>query len=302
MFEFDPVVVRFVSYRVCTRNRSFAQGGDDDLRKIVAGFIHPARLPPDFADDPFCQRDGRAARSILFLCVVNLFDPYVVGVEALHHPGQPAVEAEHQVYPQAVVRGVEQRPALLAAQFLELRQTIRPARRAAHHGGGVLDAGADIAVGGRGHGEFQRHVRLCEVGGVQVGRVVRVDHERYAVAAFEEYLLDLAPHLAVTYDSCFHIFPDYKVVQIPYGGCGAGRRCRLCLHAAGAACLSGNLLFAKIIQAAPTAKFIWRLWPCGLFFGGIGARTAYLRPASPPSFPSILARKCEILLYLRNNC
>ena len=37
------------------------------------GFIHPARLPPDFADDPFCQRDGRAARSILFLCVVNLF-------------------------------------------------------------------------------------------------------------------------------------------------------------------------------------------------------------------------------------
>ena len=234
--------------------------------------------------------------------MVYLRDAYAVAAHAADHLRQIAVEAEHQVYAQAVVRGVEQRPALFAAQLLELRQTIRPARRAAHHGDGVLNAGADIAVGGRGYGEFQRHVCLCEVGGVQVGRIVRVDHERYAVAAFEEYLLDLAPHLAVTYDSCFHIFPDYKVVQIPYGGCGAGRRCRLCLHAAGAACLSGNLLFAKIIQAAPTAKFIWRLWPCGLFFGGIGARTAYLRPASPPSFPSILARKCEILLYLRNNC
>jgi len=77
---------------------------------------------------------------------------------------------------------------------------------------------------------------------VRVVRIVRVDHERYAVAAFEEYLLDLVPHLAVTYDSCFHIFPDFRIVQIPYGGCGAGRRCRLCLHAAGAACPGGNLL------------------------------------------------------------
>ena len=64
-----------------------------------------------------------ASRSILFLCVVNLFDPYVVGVEALHHPGQPAVEAEHQVDAQAVVRGVEERTAFfpaIAAQLLHV--------------------------------------------------------------------------------------------------------------------------------------------------------------------------------------
>lgn len=94
-------------------------------------------------------------------------------------------------------------------------------------------------------------------------------------------------------------------MQIPYGGCGAGRRCRLCLHAAGAACLSGNLLFAKIIQAAPTAKFIWRLWPCGLFSGEIGARTAYLRPVlsscSPPPCPVSSARRVAALLrYVRS--
>lgn len=85
----------------------------------------------------------------------------------------------------------------------------------------------------------------------------------------------------------------------------AGRRCEICPDSAGAACLSGNLLFAKIIQAAPTAKFIWRLWPCGLFSGEIGARTAYLRPVlsscSPPPCPVSSARRVAALLrYVRS--
>ena len=62
---------------------------------------------------------------------------------------------------------------------------------------------------------------------------------------------------------------------------------------------------AKIIQAAPTAKFIWRLWPCGLFSGEIGARTAYLRPVlsscSPPLCPVSSARRVAALLrYVRS--
>lgn len=62
---------------------------------------------------------------------------------------------------------------------------------------------------------------------------------------------------------------------------------------------------AKIIQAAPTAKFIWRLWPCGLFSGEIGARTAYLRPVlsscSPPPCPVSSARRVAALLrYVRS--
>ena len=55
---------------------------------------------------------------------------------------------------------------------------------------------------------------------------------------------------------------------------------------------------AKIIQAAPTAKFIWRLWPCGLFSGEIGARTAYLRPVlscyPPPPCPFPSARRSSL--------
>ena len=60
---------------------------------------------------------------------------HAIAAHAADHRRQLAVEAEHQVYAQAVVRGVEQRPALLAAQFLQLRQAVGPARRAAHHGG-----------------------------------------------------------------------------------------------------------------------------------------------------------------------
>lgn len=79
--------------------------------------------------------------------MVNLFDPYVVGVEALHHPGQPAVEAEHQVDAQAVVRGVEERTAFFPAIAAQLLQTICPARRAADDRNPCVDARPDVAVG-----------------------------------------------------------------------------------------------------------------------------------------------------------
>ena len=204
MFEFDPVVVRFVSYRVCTRNRSFAQGGDDDLRGIVAGFVHPARLAPDFADDPFCQRDGRAARSVLFLGVVNLFDPYVVGVEALHHPGQPAVEAEHQVDAQAVVRGVEECTVFFPAIAAQLLQTICPARRAADDRNPCVDARPDVAVGRVGGRELQCYVDADQVCGVQFRCVRLVDDGPDTVPPFEEYFFDFTAHFAVSDDRCFH--------------------------------------------------------------------------------------------------
>lgn len=68
-------------------------------------------------------------------------------------------------------------------------------------------------------------------------------------------------------------------------GAGADFACTL----PGPPVRAGIYCEAKIIQAAPTAKFIWRLWPCGLFSGEIGARTAYLRPVlsscSPPPCP-----------------
>lgn len=91
------------------------------------GIVHPLRFGGQAGNDALGQRDGRTARRILLLGVVYLRDAYAVAAHAADHLRQIAVEAEHQVYAQAVVRGVEQRPALLAAQLLEFRQTIRPA-------------------------------------------------------------------------------------------------------------------------------------------------------------------------------
>lgn len=68
-------------------------------------------------------------------------------------------------------------------------------------------------------------------------------------------------------------------------GAGADFACTL----PGLPVRAGIYCEAKIIQAAPTAKFIWRLWPCGLFSGEIGARTAYLRPVLSSS-PAVLLR------------
>ena len=84
-------------------------------------------------------------------------------------------------------------------------------------------------------------------------------------------------------------------------GAGADFACTL----PGPPVRAGIYCEAKIIQAAPTAKFIWRLWPCGLFSGEIGARTAYLRPVlsscSPPPCPVSSARRVAALLrYVRS--
>ena len=84
-------------------------------------------------------------------------------------------------------------------------------------------------------------------------------------------------------------------------GAGADFACTL----PGLPVRAGIYCEAKIIQAAPTAKFIWRLWPCGLFSGDIGARTAYLRPVlsscSPPPCPVSSARRVAALLrYVRS--
>lgn len=84
-------------------------------------------------------------------------------------------------------------------------------------------------------------------------------------------------------------------------GAGADFACTL----PGLPVRAGIYCEAKIIQAAPTAKFIWRLWPCGLFSGEIGARTAYLRPVlsscSPPPCPVSSARRVAVLLrYVRS--
>ena len=138
-----------------------------------------------------------------------LFDLRVIAADAVDHRRQLTVETEHQVYAQTVIRCIKQRPALLAAQLLQLAQAVGPARGAAHHGSRVFDAGADIGVGRRGHGEFQRHVHSGEIRGVEVRGVVGVDHERHVVTAFDEYFFDLAAHFAVTYDSCFHAFCLY---------------------------------------------------------------------------------------------
>ena len=141
--------------------------------------------------------------------VVYLFDLRVIAADAVDHRRQLTVETEHQVYAQTVIRCIKQRPALLAAQLLQLAQAVGPARGAAHHGSRVFDAGADIGVGRRGHGEFQHHVHSGEIRGVEVRGVVGVDHERHVVTAFDEYFFDLAAHFAVTYDSCFHAFRLY---------------------------------------------------------------------------------------------
>ena len=84
-------------------------------------------------------------------------------------------------------------------------------------------------------------------------------------------------------------------------GAGADFACTL----PGLPVRAGIYCEAKIIQAAPTAKFIWRLWPCGLFSGEIGARTACLRPVlsscSPPPCPVSSARRVAALLrYVRS--
>ena len=84
-------------------------------------------------------------------------------------------------------------------------------------------------------------------------------------------------------------------------GAGADFACTL----PGLPVRAGIYCETKIIQAAPTAKFIWRLWPCGLFSGEIGARTAYLRPVlsscSPPPCPVSSARRVAALLrYVRS--
>ncbi len=84
-------------------------------------------------------------------------------------------------------------------------------------------------------------------------------------------------------------------------GAGADFACTL----PGLPVRAGIYCEAKIIQAAPTAKFIWRLWPCGLFSGETGARTAYLRPVlsscSPPPCPVSSARRVAALLrYVRS--
>ena len=77
-------------------------------------------------------------------------------------------------------------------------------------------------------------------------------------------------------------------------GAGADFACTL----PGLPVRAGIYCEAKIIQAAPTAKFIWRLWPCGLFSGEIGARTAYLRPVlfccPPPPCPVSSARRFSL--------
>lgn len=65
-------------------------------------------------------------------------------------------------------------------------------------------------------------------------------------------------------------------------GAGADFACTL----PGLPVRAGIYCEAKIIQAAPTAKFIWRLWPCGLFPG----KSAPVRHTSAPSSPPVLLR------------
>ena len=84
-------------------------------------------------------------------------------------------------------------------------------------------------------------------------------------------------------------------------GAGADFACTL----PGLPVRAGIYCEAKIIQAAPTAKFIWRLWPCGLFSREIGAHRAYLRPVlfccPPPPCPVSSARRVAALLrYVRS--
>ncbi len=165
-----------------TERISIRSAGDlaafERLRRAMPGAVDPALLVGEVVDDPFGQRDGRAARSILFLGVVHLFDPYVVAVEALHHPGQPAVEAEHQVDAQAVVRGVEERTAFFPAIAAQLLQTICPARRAADDRNPCVDARPDVAVGRVGGRELQCYVDAGQVCGIELPMRSVVDDRR----------------------------------------------------------------------------------------------------------------------------
>ena len=169
------------------------------------GVVHPPPLGVEVLDDPFGQRDGRTARGVLLLRMVHLPDAYVVAADTVHHLREAAVEAEHQIHAQAVVRGVEQRPAPFAAQRLQFGQSVGPARRAAHDRHAAFDAGADIPVGGRRSGELQRHVDSTQVLRIEFGGVLRVDDERGLVAPFVQDPFDFTAHLAVSYDGCFHV-------------------------------------------------------------------------------------------------
>ena len=217
--KFEDVVLRFVGHGVDARNRALTAGVDLDLVGChlrgalhavgglldARGVVDPCALGGEVVDDPLGQRDGRAARRILLLRVVRLADADLVAAYAADHGGQLAVEAEEQVDAQAVVRGVEEGPAPLPAERLHLGQALGPARRAAHHGRAVLEAGADVLARRGGRGEFDGHVGPGQVRGVELRAVVGIDDEDHLVAPLGEDLLDLAAHLAVTYNDCFHL-------------------------------------------------------------------------------------------------
>ena len=128
---------------------------------------HPC-LPARFSSDSLGQRDCRAARGVLLLGVVHLLDAHVVAAHAVDHRGQLPVEAEHQVHAQTVVRGVEQRPAPLAAQLLQLRRGGRSSPSCRSPPPLPLSMQVRmLAVGRRGRGELQRDVDARQMCGVE---------------------------------------------------------------------------------------------------------------------------------------
>ena len=157
-----------------------------------------------WAYDALGQRDGRTARRILLLGMVYLRDAYAVAAHAADHLRQLAVEAEHQVDAQAVVRGVEERTAFFPAIAAQLLQTICPARRAADDRNPCVDARPDVAVGRVGGRELQCYVDAGQVCGIQFRCVRLVDDGADTVSPFEEYFFDFTAHFAVSDDRCFH--------------------------------------------------------------------------------------------------
>ena len=191
--------------------RSFAHGVDFNLVGGGRSVVHPAVLGPEFGDDALGQRDGRTAGRILLLRVVPLLDGDLVAAHAVDQRGELAVEPEHQIDPQAVVRGVEKGAATLAAECLKLLQAGGPARRAAHHRNAACDAGADVVAGRSRRGELQRHVDPRQVGRVELRGILRIDDECDLVAALQKYLFNFTAHLAVTDDCCLHLFRVYNI-------------------------------------------------------------------------------------------
>ena len=183
---------------------AFAHRCNFNLGSIVGRNVYPAILAVKAGYDVVGKSYCRSARSILLVNVVYLLDTDIVIGKSVHQLRQTAIDCKCYIHAERIVRRINHRSSLCAAQLLQFGQPLRPTRSTAHYRRTRFDTGAYIVVGGKWRRKFYRHIDTSQTVGAKVGRIVLVDYKIDRVAPRKQHTLDFVSHFAVAYYCNFH--------------------------------------------------------------------------------------------------